>query len=105
MLTLTYQPDEALDRALLVEFVAEIRASGARAIIVRYPVLPEIGRESEFTRLYRDACAQTGALCVDTSPAFDAASARGVALSAPGNHFNAAGHRIVAGALADALRQ
>jgi hypothetical protein len=104
MMTFTEQPNEALDRALLVEFVTEIRASGARPLVVRYPGFSEIGRGSSYTGLYRDVCTQTGATCVDTCPAFDAASARGVALSAPMSHFNEAGHRIVAGALAEALR-
>jgi hypothetical protein len=104
MLTVTLVPDDPVEEPLLVEFVAEIRATGARAVIVRYPVLEEIGRESLYTTTFRDACAQTGATCIDTCPAFDAANANGVVLSAPGaNHFNAAGHRIVAGALADAL--
>jgi hypothetical protein len=107
MLTATvgrHRPDEGLVTPLLVEFVDEIRASGARAIVVRYPTLSEIGRDCLYTTQLRDVCKRTGATCVDTSPAFDAASARGVVLGAPGAyHFNAAGHRIVAGALADAL--
>jgi hypothetical protein len=98
-------PDPTLDRALLVEFVAEIRASGARPVIVSYPVPSEMGRESGSMRTYWEACVMTGATCVDTGPAFGAARARGVALSAPHGHFNAAGHRIVAGALADALAE
>ncbi len=104
MLTVTLEEDGELEESLLVEFVDEIRASGARAIIVRYPMLNEIGRDCSYTTQLRNACKRTGATCIDTCPAFDAANSRGVVLSAPGaNHFNAAGHRIVAGALADAL--
>jgi hypothetical protein len=104
MVDFTAQPDEGLEQALLVEFVAEIRASGARPIIIRYPVLPEIGRGwCDFTQPFRGACAQTGATCIDVSPAFDEANAQGVALKAPAMHFNAAGHRIVAKALAATL--
>jgi hypothetical protein len=104
MLTVTLEQDGELEESLLVEFVDEIRVSGARAIIVRYPMLNEIGRNCSYTTQLRNACERTRATCVDTCPAFDAANARGVVLSAPGaNHFNAAGHRIVAGALADAL--
>ena len=107
MLLYSGQADEALERALLVEFVAQIRAAGARAVVlVRYPVPMEFGRESMFSGLYADACQTTGATCVDTKPAFDEAHARGVELSAPrAVHFNAAGHRIVADALAAALQR
>jgi hypothetical protein len=104
MMTSVTRADEALDRALLVEFVAEIRASGARPVIVRYPVLTEIGRKPDYAIPYSEACGRTGATCVDTCAAFDTASARGVGLSSPLGHFNAAGHRIVAAALAEALR-
>jgi hypothetical protein len=95
--------DETLDRALLVEFVGEIRASGARPIIVTYPVPSEMGRVSRSMAVYSEACVKTAATCIDTTPAFEAARARGVVLRATHDHFNAAGHRIVAGALAEAL--
>ena len=105
MMTTVLPANQALDQALLVEFVAEVRASGARPILLRYPVLTEIGRAPDNTTPFRGACEQTGATCVDTCAAFDAAAARGVDLSEPLGHFNEAGHRIVATALTEALKR
>ncbi len=102
---MSHPANEPLDQALLVEFVAEVRATGARPILLRYPVLDEIGREPGYTAPFRGACEQTGATCVDTCAAFTAAAARGVDLSEPLGHFNEAGHRIVAAALAEALKR
>jgi hypothetical protein len=103
MMAAAARADKALDQALLIEFVAEIRASGARPLIARYPMVEEIGRTPDYSAPYRAACEETEATCVDTCNALYAASARGVELYAPLGHFNAAGNRIVAEALADVL--
>jgi hypothetical protein len=97
-----YQNDDALDRALLSAFVSDVRAAGARPVIVLYPTFMEYAHGSSCANLFRAICAATRAECADTSAAFAEAYARGVDLTA-GVHFSAAGHRIVADALAAIL--
>ncbi|MGH7435364.1 MAG: SGNH/GDSL hydrolase family protein [Polyangiaceae bacterium] len=94
--------DDALTSALLKAFVADIRAAGARPILAVYPFYQESAEGTPCSRLSREACAATGAECVDTSAAFAEAQARGVELKVR-YHFSPAAHRIVADALARTL--
>jgi hypothetical protein len=96
------RPDEATGRAILEQFVREIRAARAKPLLVLYPWPSEYERGSAASTVFHAVCAGTGVQCVDTSAAFASAARRGVALTS-GAHWNASGHRIVADALLTAL--
>jgi hypothetical protein len=91
-----------LNRAILLRFLAEIRAAGAQPMIVRSPFLDEYLRDRGSSEGFLGGC-QPGVMCVDTFPAFAEAHARGVSLTT-GVHFSPAGHRIVAEAIAEEIR-
>jgi hypothetical protein len=94
--------DEPMTRAILGHFVREIRAAGARPVLVLYPYAREFEIGSAATGLFREACRDPDIVCVDTCGTFTDASRRGVPLTS-GAHWNPAGHRIVADALLGAL--
>jgi hypothetical protein len=96
-------PEMDLARAILGQFVKEVKGIGARPVMVFYPFLGSPLRVSPAIPLFRAVCAEPGVDCIDTTPAFKKAASDGVDVTS-GAHWNAAGHRIVADALIDPLR-
>lgn len=93
--------ESAFDRRLLEQFVSEVRATGAQPVLVLHPALH--GNEVASQRVFHETCTQPGVQCLDLIPTFERARASGQNL-ASGAHWNAAGHRLVAQALAELLR-
>jgi hypothetical protein len=94
--------DEPMTRVVLGHFLREIRAAGAKPVLVLYPLPREFETGSAASGLFRAVCSDPDLLCVDTCAAFTDATRRGVPLTS-GAHWNPAGHRIVADALLGAL--
>ena len=90
-------------RPLLDRLVTLVRQSGARPVLVFAPSGDDYGNTGG-SRMAEEPCTDSDVACIDTTPEFARASESGVDLWNM-KHWNAAGHRIVAEALAVRLRR
>lgn len=90
----------------LRELRDEVRAAGARLVVLAIPDSVQVGapaRRAVFARL-GEVCGELGVRFVDPSPAFDAAADPAALYLLPDDaHTSVAGHTVMAAALAPAL--
>jgi hypothetical protein len=99
--------DEGLNELLLAKLGREIRAAGARAVVVLATAQDGLnggGGHSDVAALASAVCAREHLECLDVFPAFERAATAGTPLLA-GVHWNGAGHEIVTQAILRHLRE
>ncbi len=98
-----WRASNALSEAILRAVVTESRAAGAVPILVFMPTPTPGGHYADVpTAPFDVVCQSLDVICLDLRPAFDEAAARGESLIVV-QHWSAAGHRIAATALEQAL--
>jgi hypothetical protein len=92
-----------VQQPLLDRLVTLVRQAGARPVLVFAPSGDDY-RNAGDSRTTQEPCTDADVACIDTTPEFARASESGVDLWNM-KHWNAAGHRIIADALAVRLRR